>query len=375
MMCTPIFITKLPTNLRLSAAYAALVFLPACFSSHSRDSTATDAGSSSSGSSSSQQSFDSTTEQADITSYDESTAAASNSGHVSSTSDGDASSSSADAPPPTCNDGVLDADESDVDCGGRSCARCPNGSSCDGEGDDCSSMFCDATGQCGDPRSCNALYDGGVDISGVYTIDPDGAGGNEAFDVYCRMDETGGWTLIAMVNHADQDALPEPNGWFNSVLDPGKLGSPVPHKNGGLASHGAYRLIGAIEPATLVQFELFAEDDIGQIAAWFKQISSPVGFQAWFDDDGEPSLVCTDVDMSQNCSIGAITSNGSATYLGGMNLSHYGYSGGAGIHMRDDNDTYPESSAVCSHTFDADGNAWDDNYNTHWGNGLRIWFR
>ena len=46
--------------------------------------------------------------------------------------------------------------------------------------------------------SCKAILDAGrSDGSGVYAIDPDGAGGNAEFDVYCEMDfDGGGWTNV-----------------------------------------------------------------------------------------------------------------------------------------------------------------------------------
>lgn len=45
---------------------------------------------------------------------------------------------------------------------------------------------------------CQALADQGVSTSGVYRVDPDGAGGVAPFDVYCEMDLAGGgWTLVA----------------------------------------------------------------------------------------------------------------------------------------------------------------------------------
>ena len=43
--------------------------------------------------------------------------------------------------------------------------------------------------------------------------------------------------------------------------------------------------------------------------------------------------------------------------------------------MRHNEDLLQFYSAVCSYTYTQDNDAWNDTANTHWGNGLEIWFR
>jgi hypothetical protein len=61
----------------------------------------------------------------------------------------------------------------------------------------CPGYLC-AAGACGHARSCRELHASRPDLpTGVYPIDPDGAGGLAPFDAYCEMSLlNGGWTLV-----------------------------------------------------------------------------------------------------------------------------------------------------------------------------------
>ena len=68
----------------------------------------------------------------------------------------------------------------------------------------------DGGGGGANPISCQTILDsGGGNISGVYTIDPDGNGGAAPFSVYCDMTTNGGgWTLIVK---GDRDQIESSN--------------------------------------------------------------------------------------------------------------------------------------------------------------------
>jgi hypothetical protein len=74
-------------------------------------------------------------------------------------------------PRATCNDGIKNGDESDVDCGGR-CPRCATGKSCTSR-NDCVSASC-PLGTC---EGCAADADCGEDAFGQCYCDPPGLGG------------------------------------------------------------------------------------------------------------------------------------------------------------------------------------------------------
>ncbi len=62
-------------------------------------------------------------------------------GDAADCSSGNCASNVCAAPAPTCNDGMKNGNESDVDCGGPTCNKCENGKAC-GNAADCSSAIC-----------------------------------------------------------------------------------------------------------------------------------------------------------------------------------------------------------------------------------------
>ena len=96
---------------------------------------------------------------------------------------------------PACDDGIRSGKESDVDCGGGTCSDCNKGKNCAAD-TDCVTGAC-VNGGCNLPTSCKQLKLGlPMTVSGNYTLDTDGDGPKQPFDVYCDMvSDGGGWTL------------------------------------------------------------------------------------------------------------------------------------------------------------------------------------
>lgn len=226
---------------------------------------------------------------------------------------------------------------------------------------------------CTVPRTCAEILASLPDAaSGTYTIVPDGM----SLDTYCEMEvDGGGWTLIAKVNNAATDDLPEPLGWFDMTIAPDDLVTPDFTLDAGLAAHGAHRFSGLLGPASIARFEAAAADQLDVRAAWYKAIASAESFSGWFAADPTTSQICRDVDMTLDCAEGDIASENGLVLIDHMSLVQYGYTPGmfcTELHMRLDPDPDGAPSGVASCTVDTD---WPTSYTQYWGNALLIWLR
>ena len=107
--------------------------------------------------------------------------------------------------PPACTDAVKNGDESDVDCGGGTCAACPDGDAC-GVAADCQSGVC-TTGVCQAPTCTDAVKNGtetGKDCGG--SCDPCGPGEGCVVDGDCIGDQCSGAVCVPTCTDAVKNA-------------------------------------------------------------------------------------------------------------------------------------------------------------------------
>jgi len=125
--------------------------------------------------------------------------------------------------PPACDDGIISGDESGIDCGG-SCPGCDPGDSCHSD-EDCLTSGCSDT-KCRYPVSCVDVLEQDPDApDGEYTVDPDGEGGEEPFDLSCDMTTDGGGWIRLSLNHSQNLIVAEnkeTNPWHKCADDSAK---------------------------------------------------------------------------------------------------------------------------------------------------------
>ena len=149
----------------------------------------------------------------------------------------------------------------------NTCNNTPNDSACDdgenGTVDRCS----ESTKMCANTvvMDCDDLLQTSPETpSGVHYIDPDGAGGNAAYQAYCDMTTRGGgWTLVAKIlgPGASQGGASSAHVWeYNSVhwTTVGSLGEPTPSLSQADAKYRAFNEL----PGTEIMLAASADEPV-----------------------------------------------------------------------------------------------------------------
>ena len=109
----------------------------------------------------------------------------------------------------TCEDGVKNGVEVDIDCGGADCPKCGLEQACGGQGDCAGGLVCDMA-VCTHPSSCEALKLAVPEVaSGFVVVDLDAGGPEQPLEVYCEQTYLdGGWMRVmsAKYPHFFKDA-------------------------------------------------------------------------------------------------------------------------------------------------------------------------
>jgi hypothetical protein len=188
---------------------------------------------------------------------------------------------------PSCNDGVRNGTESDVDCGG-SCSPCVDGRVCV-SGSDCLSQTCSAALRCVEPSASGPPNTG---TAPIYPIDP---GASIAIDPgtlagYGITANVGASYRIVWTGDANTSA--QYREFYGSVWTSGRFASLVPGCNDQSCPISSSDYISApyaIAGGERVDFDTFAIDNIEGFD--FSVSVEPVYFDLYIDGQHYPDLV------------------------------------------------------------------------------------
>jgi cysteine-rich repeat protein len=193
---------------------------------------------------------------------------------------------------PCCGNGEVEVDE-----------ECDDSNSVAGDG-------CDANCQKEPQISCKALLALFPEtVTGTYSIDPDGAGGNDPFDVHCDMDtDGGGWTRVAA-----EDFETSTSGWSttNTITTCGSYGKILGGYNviSGSANAKTYSALGVAHTHARVTLDYIKIDSWDNEWATVKLAGTQIYHHQF--------CFC-----SQGCGGASATCGGSAICGGGWDEEH-----------------------------------------------------
>ncbi len=169
-------------------------------------------------------------------------------------------------------------------------------------------------------KNCKEIYDlDGVTTNGVQTIDPDGAGGNDAFNCYCNMtDDGGGWTLVFRHDISD--------GLFASDAEADSYNEASPSLS--TKKYSVLHKIDALKSASDYEFRLYYPEN-GKRNHWTQTFDPRSGASSVRPVDGYTAI---NVDETGNY-WGGLEKSGSQTFLdGSVNHSNWWYSIGSQVY-------------------------------------------
>jgi hypothetical protein len=192
---------------------------------------------------------------------------------------------------PPCADGLLDGNESDIDCGG-SCGKCGNGRFCNFSSD-CASGVCSAAGTCTNGTPSGLPSSAGAD---TYHIDPGASllvtpGTQAGYGVLANVG--GSFRLVWTGDGAATGSFSNFTGtvWTTSVIEsvvPGCSDGSCALESGDIVSAptavtGGYRVdFDTVTATTLDGFDFFVTTE---------SVTQPVYFDLLIDGQRQPSLV------------------------------------------------------------------------------------